>query len=195
MVDDFYVVDVPDTSIVLGVQWLYSIGKYSTNYQTLEMEFLAPDGKRVVLRGMPNGASGSATAKGMTTIVRHEDKTRTRNWSTPTRKTSRKDQRYEKGFSSRPPDKSMMCPREFRRGSKSRMFNPHRYPRRYKEGIQSMGEKKHKIEGKEEPPSSGINWLIKMDKRQGQMIRYIGQRLLEDKQFREVRTIMPPSKP
>ena len=62
----------------LGVQWLYSIGKYSTNYQTLEMEFLAPDGKRVVLRGMPNEASGSATTKGMTTIFRHEDKTRTR---------------------------------------------------------------------------------------------------------------------
>ena len=59
MVDDFYVVDVPDTSIVLGVQWLYS-----TNYQTLEMEFLALDGKRVDLRGMPNEASGSATTKG-----------------------------------------------------------------------------------------------------------------------------------
>ena len=71
------------------------------------------------------------------------------------------------------------------------MFNPHRYPRRYKEGIQSMGEKEHKFEEKEEPPSSGINWLIKMDKkRHGQMIQYIGQRLLEDKQFRAGRTIM-----
>ena len=37
--DDFFVVDVPDTNIVLGVQWLYSIGKYSTNYRTMEMEF------------------------------------------------------------------------------------------------------------------------------------------------------------
>ena len=157
LVDDFYVVDVPDTSIVLGVQWLYSIGKYSTNYQTLEMEFLAPGGKRVVLRGMPNEASGSATAKGMTTIFRHGDMTRTRKWSTPTQKTSRKEQWYAKGFPGRPPDKSMMHPREFGRGSKSRKFNPHRYPRRYKEGIQSMGEKKHKFEEKERPPSSGIN--------------------------------------
>ena len=41
LVDELYVVDVPDMSIVLGVQWLYSIGKCSTNYQTLEMEFLA----------------------------------------------------------------------------------------------------------------------------------------------------------
>ena len=32
--------------------WLYSIGKYSTNYRTMEMEFQGPDGRRVVLRGM-----------------------------------------------------------------------------------------------------------------------------------------------
>ena len=85
----------------------------------------------------------------------------------------------------------MMRPRLFGQGSKSRMFNPHRYPRRYKEGIQSMGEKKHKFEEKDEPPSSGINWLLNMDvKRQGQVIRYIGRRLLEDKQFRVGRTVM-----
>ena len=102
LVDDFYVIDVPDTSIVLGVQWLYSIGKYSTNYQTLEMEFLAPDGKRLVLSGMPNETSGSATTKGMTTIFWHEDKTRTKIWPNATNKTSRKDQWYEKGFSGRP---------------------------------------------------------------------------------------------
>ena len=71
------------------------------------------------------------------------------------------------------------------------MFNPHRYPRIYKEGTRSMGEKKHKFEEKEEPPNNGINWLIKMDmKKQGQMIWYIGWRLLEDKQFQAGRTAM-----
>ena len=29
MTDSFYVVDVADTHVVLGVQWLYSIGKYT----------------------------------------------------------------------------------------------------------------------------------------------------------------------
>ena len=48
---DFFVVDVPDTNVVLGIQWLYSIGKYSTDYRTMEMEFQGPDGRRVVLRG------------------------------------------------------------------------------------------------------------------------------------------------
>jgi len=39
MIDDFCVVDVLGMNVVLGVQWLYSLGKYSTNYQILEMEF------------------------------------------------------------------------------------------------------------------------------------------------------------
>jgi hypothetical protein len=49
----FYVVNVSDMNIVLGVQWLFSIGKYSTDYRMMEMEFQGPDGKRVVLRGTP----------------------------------------------------------------------------------------------------------------------------------------------
>ena len=32
LVDSFYVVDVADTNVVLGVQWLYSIGEHSVNY-------------------------------------------------------------------------------------------------------------------------------------------------------------------
>jgi hypothetical protein len=39
LTDDFYVVKIPDTNVVLGVQWLYSLGRYSTNYQNMEMEF------------------------------------------------------------------------------------------------------------------------------------------------------------
>ena len=121
------------------------------------MEFFTPDGKRVVLRGMPNKVSRSATAKGMTTIFRHDNKTRTRKWPTPTHKTSRKEQWYAKGFLGRPPDKGRMSPREFGQRAESNMFNPHRYPRRYKEGIQSMGEKKHKFKEKEGLLSSEIN--------------------------------------
>ena len=51
MTYSFYVVDVEDTHVVLGVQWIYSIGKYTTNYQAMEMKFQGPDGKRVVFRG------------------------------------------------------------------------------------------------------------------------------------------------
>ena len=30
--DNFFMVKVPNTNMVLGVQWLYSLGKYTTNY-------------------------------------------------------------------------------------------------------------------------------------------------------------------
>ena len=52
MTDSFYVVDVSDTHVVLGVQWLYSIGKYTMAYRVMDMEFQGPDDKLVVLRGM-----------------------------------------------------------------------------------------------------------------------------------------------
>jgi len=34
LTDDFFVVDVPDTNVVLGVQWLYSVGKYTIDQMT-----------------------------------------------------------------------------------------------------------------------------------------------------------------
>ena len=45
-------------------------------------------------KGITNQASGSATSKGTGTIFRHEDKTHTKIWPTPTHKTSRKEQWY-----------------------------------------------------------------------------------------------------
>ena len=35
VIETFYVVDVPNMKVVLQVQWMYSLGKYSTNYQTV----------------------------------------------------------------------------------------------------------------------------------------------------------------
>ena len=52
MIDLFYVVNVAYKNVVLGVQWLYLIGKYTTYYRAMEMEFQGPDGKQVVLRGL-----------------------------------------------------------------------------------------------------------------------------------------------
>lgn len=35
----FFVVDVPDTNVVLGVQWLYSLVWVTTDWKQLVMEF------------------------------------------------------------------------------------------------------------------------------------------------------------
>ena len=37
--DHFYVVNVADTNVVLGVKWLYYLGEHTMNYQVLEMKF------------------------------------------------------------------------------------------------------------------------------------------------------------
>jgi hypothetical protein len=71
MRDTFYVVDLSDTDVVLGVQWLITSGKITTNYQTLKMGFRDSDGKRVVLRGMSTGAPRTVSAKRMERIFRH----------------------------------------------------------------------------------------------------------------------------
>jgi hypothetical protein len=69
--DTFYVVDLSDTDVVLGVQWMITLGKITTNYQNLEMGFRDQDGKKVVLRGMLTGAPRIVSAKRMERIFRH----------------------------------------------------------------------------------------------------------------------------
>jgi hypothetical protein len=69
--DTFYLVDLSDTDVVLGVQWLITLGKITTNYQTLEMGFRDSDRKRIVLRGMSRGAPRTVSAKRMERIFRH----------------------------------------------------------------------------------------------------------------------------
>jgi predicted aspartyl protease len=39
LTDEFYVIDLADTHVVLGVQWLYSLGDIHMNYQDMRMEF------------------------------------------------------------------------------------------------------------------------------------------------------------
>jgi hypothetical protein len=69
--DTFYVVDLSDTDVVLGVQWMITLGKITTNYQTLEMGFRDQDRKKFVLRGMSIGAPGIVSLKRMERIFIH----------------------------------------------------------------------------------------------------------------------------
>jgi hypothetical protein len=44
LVQDVYVMDLPDTNIILGVQWLSTLGPITTNYNTMEMSFMEEGG-------------------------------------------------------------------------------------------------------------------------------------------------------
>lgn len=39
LTDHFFVVDIPDTNVILGVQWLITLGKVTTDWETLEMDW------------------------------------------------------------------------------------------------------------------------------------------------------------
>ena len=73
MTESFYVVNVADTNVVLGVQWLYSIGKYTTDWREMGMELQRPDGKRVILRGMDTYASKPVSSHRMEDVLRQGD--------------------------------------------------------------------------------------------------------------------------
>jgi hypothetical protein len=69
--DTFYVVDLSNTDVMLGVHWMITMGKITTNYQSLEMGFRDQDGKKVVLRGMSIRAPMTISSKRMERIFRH----------------------------------------------------------------------------------------------------------------------------
>jgi hypothetical protein len=73
LTQDFYVVNIPDTNIILGVQWLSTLGPITTNYKTMEMSFNTDEGKRVTLKGMAGDSPRIVTAKKMHTIFRREE--------------------------------------------------------------------------------------------------------------------------
>ena len=72
-VDSFYVVDVVDTNVVLGVQWLYSIGEHIVNYQIPKMKFQDSKGVLRVVRGKHTYPNQVMTCNSMRSILRHEE--------------------------------------------------------------------------------------------------------------------------
>lgn len=73
MTDDFFMVDVPDTNVVLGVQWIYSIGRYTTDQRTVETEFTGPNGKKVVIRSIHQYPLKIVSSHSMEEVMRHGD--------------------------------------------------------------------------------------------------------------------------
>jgi hypothetical protein len=67
------VVDIPNTNVVLGIQWIYYIGKYIIDQRTMEMGFTGSDGKKVVLRSMHKYPANIMSTQNMEEIMRHGD--------------------------------------------------------------------------------------------------------------------------
>ena len=148
--DDFYVVGIGETDLVLGVQWLHSIGGYYMNHQTMEFKFHS-NGKEVLLRGLSNGAPKVVSAKRMERTFRRGQVA----WAAgviihPT--SSPKNQgnfhfeiqnildKHSIVFNDLPPglppDRGFEHVIELEQGAKPIITTPYRHPRGYKEEIE-----------------------------------------------------------
>jgi hypothetical protein len=73
LTQDFYVVDILDTNIILGVQCLNTLGPITTNHKSMEMSFNSEEGKRVTLKGIIENAPRVVSTKCMEEMFRHGD--------------------------------------------------------------------------------------------------------------------------
>jgi hypothetical protein len=190
--DDFFVVKVPDTNVVLGVQWLYSLGKYSTNYQTMEMEFQGQDGKRVVLRGMNTYPPKVVTAKNMEAVMRQDDiawvaefqilvqkpKGREPNFS---REIKALLKNHQKVFGDippgRPPDRGFEHTIELEEGTGAVITTLYRHPKAYKDEIEKT-IKELLVMGHIRPSSSPFASSVVLVKKDGTLRMCIDYRAL-----------------
>jgi hypothetical protein len=151
LTDTFYVVDLSDTDVVLGVQWLYSLGEIGFNYQTLTMSFRDASGSRVVLRGMSTGAPRAVSTKRMERIFRHGDVAYAAECLITTRKDSEGREhyhpqirellgQYESVFGpippGRPPDRGFEHMIELEAGATPVITTPYRHPKKFKDEIE-----------------------------------------------------------
>jgi hypothetical protein len=152
--DTFYVVDLSDIDVVLGVQWIITLGKITTNYQTLEMGFGDQDGKKFVLRGMSTGAPRTVSTKRMERIFRHGEVAYAAECLITTQKDSEGRQQYHTEIKDllgrhqqvfeaippgRPPNRGFENTIELEEGAKTMITPPpppHRHPRRFKDEIE-----------------------------------------------------------
>lgn len=73
LMDDFYVVELIDTNVVLVVKWLITIERHWKDYNSMEMEWVTPKAKRVWLKGITTRASKFVKTKNMEVIFHGED--------------------------------------------------------------------------------------------------------------------------
>jgi hypothetical protein len=151
MRDTFYVVDLFETNVLLGVQWLITLEKISTNYQTLEMGLRDSEGKKVVLRGMSKGEPRTMSMKRMERIFRHGEVAYASECIITMWRDSGSQQQYQKEIKTllsqhqqvfglippgSPPERGFEHTIEMEEGEKPMITSPYRHPRRFKDEIE-----------------------------------------------------------
>ena len=72
VMEDFFIVDLANMEVILGIQWMETLDEYTQSFKRMEFTFVA-DGKKVVLREMANEGPKEVSAHRMEAILRHDD--------------------------------------------------------------------------------------------------------------------------
>jgi hypothetical protein len=196
LTDDFYVVDLVDTHVVLGVQWLYSLGDIHMNYQDMRMEFRDKSGQRVILRGMSTGAPRIVSNQCMEALFRHGDMACATECLITMEKPSQDHQHYHADIQAllgkhdrvfgplpagRPPDRGFEHVIELEEGSKPMITTPYRHPKKFKDEIEKAIKELLEM-GHIRPSSSPFaSSVVLVKKKDGTMRMCIDYRALNKK--------------
>ncbi|XP_057823527.2 uncharacterized protein LOC131035817 [Cryptomeria japonica] len=70
--DEFYVVDMDDYDVILGMTWMASLREFTLNMERVEMRF-QHEGRTVVLKGLSDGSCRIVSLRRMEKLFKHDD--------------------------------------------------------------------------------------------------------------------------
>ena len=148
--DEFYVVDMGDYDVILGMTWMTLLEEFTLNLAKLEMRF-QHEGRTVVLRGLSDGSCRVVSLRRMQRFFRHNNI----EWAAEcfTMPTSQEPQvkshppdiqeildRHTKVFGKIPhgvpPDRGIEHVIELKEGAKLVMITPYCHPKKHKDEIE-----------------------------------------------------------
>eukprot|EP00253_Pinus_taeda_P009289 PITA_09289 len=122
LIDHFFVVDIPNTNMMLGVQWLITLGKVTTNWKTLEMEWDdEKTGRHEKIQGQHTYPPQTVLAHRMEAVFRKGDI----EWAVELRIPPRQ-----------PPDRGFEHTIELEQGIQAVITTPYRHPKAYRDEIE-----------------------------------------------------------
>jgi len=152
LTDHFFVVDIPDTNLILGVQWLITLGKVTTDWKALEMEWDDPKtGRHEKIRGQHTYPPQTVSAHKMEATFRKGDI----EWAVELRASEAVDtgqtvhpelqsilDRYAVVFGDippgQPPDRGFEHTIELEQGIQAVITTPYRHPKAYRDEIERV---------------------------------------------------------
>ena len=150
LIGDFYVINLSNLDVVLGLEWLESLERYVQDFRQMQLEFMV-NGKKIILKAMENGGPRVVLARKMEALFRHGNV----DWATQFFISSKLDSNRKPDYHvdiqtvldkhsavfgdippGRPLDRGFEHVIEMEEGSKSVITTPYRHPRHFKEEIE-----------------------------------------------------------